>query len=54
MKLENEVVISEIVFGMIHGRPSQGFQKLLKDSQKSLAYQFRLLVTGIITVLSAR
>ncbi len=26
--LENEVVIFEIVFGMIHGWPYEGFQKI--------------------------
>ncbi len=25
--LENEIVISEIVFGMVHGRPYKEFQK---------------------------
>ncbi len=27
VKLENEVVIFEIVFGMVHGRPYKRFQK---------------------------
>jgi hypothetical protein len=27
VKFENEIVISEIVFGIVHGRPYQGFQK---------------------------
>ncbi len=25
-RLENEVVISKIVFGVVHGRPYEGFQ----------------------------
>jgi hypothetical protein len=40
IKLENEIVISEIVFGMVHGRPYNEFQKVP-------IYQFRLLVTEI-------
>jgi hypothetical protein len=27
--LEHEVVTSEIAFGMVHGRPYKGFQKIL-------------------------
>jgi hypothetical protein len=38
--LENEVVISKIVFGMVHGRPYGRFQK-------SPIYQFQLLIIGI-------
>ncbi len=28
IKLQNEVVISEIVFGMVHGRPYKGFETI--------------------------
>jgi hypothetical protein len=28
LKLENEMVIFEIVFGMVHGRSNKGFQKI--------------------------
>jgi hypothetical protein len=29
VRLENEIVISEIVFGMVNERPYEGFQKIL-------------------------
>ncbi len=35
VKLENEIVISEIVFKIVHGR---------KDSKKSPCYEFQLLL----------
>jgi hypothetical protein len=28
VRLENEIVIFKIVFGMVHGRPYKGFQKI--------------------------
>jgi hypothetical protein len=28
IRLENEIVIYEIVFGMVHGWPYEGFQKI--------------------------
>jgi len=40
IKLENEIIIFEIVFGMVHGRPYNEFQKVP-------IYQFRLLITKI-------
>jgi hypothetical protein len=41
VRLENGIVISEIVIGMMHGQLYKGFPK------KSPIYQFRLLVTAI-------
>jgi hypothetical protein len=41
VRLENDVVISEIVFGMVHGQPYEGFQKIS-------IYQFRFLIVGIL------
>jgi hypothetical protein len=40
IKPENEIVIFEIVFGIVHGRPYNEFQKVP-------IYQFQLLVTEI-------
>jgi hypothetical protein len=28
VRFENEVIILEIVFGLVHGRPYKGFQKI--------------------------
>jgi hypothetical protein len=42
VRLENEVIISEIVFGMVHGCPYKGFPK------NPPIYPFPLLITGII------
>jgi vancomycin permeability regulator SanA len=40
IKLENEIIISAIVFGMVRGQPFNEFQKVP-------TYQFRLLLTEI-------
>jgi hypothetical protein len=39
VKFENEIVISEIVFGIVHGRPYQGFPK--NPSYTSSGYSSR-------------
>jgi hypothetical protein len=36
--LENEVIISEIVFGMVHGCPYKGFPKKLNPPYTSSHY----------------
>jgi hypothetical protein len=41
VRLENEVVLFKIVFGMVHGRPCEGFQKNLpymSSNYSSLKY----------------
>jgi hypothetical protein len=45
VRLENEIVISEIVIGIVHGQPYKGFQK------NPPIYQIRLLVTGINRIM---
>jgi hypothetical protein len=46
VRLENEIVVSEIVIGIVHGQPYKGFHK-----NPPYTYQFRLLVTGINRIM---
>jgi hypothetical protein len=44
--IEGEIIISEIVFGMVHGRPYEGFPKKKKKTPHlSPIYQFQLPIT---------